>query len=56
MLAIICSEENYIYILENRLKRRSDYDSWRYFILIKKKKWERITAINKSLIDNAIIQ
>lgn len=55
MLAIICSEENYIYILENTLKRRSDYDSWRYFILIKKK-WERITAINKSLIDNAIIQ
>lgn len=57
MLAIICSGENYIYILENTSKRRNDYDSSRYFILIKKKKMgtnNRYT--NKLLIDNAIIQ
>lgn len=57
MLAIIHSEENYIYILENTSKRRNDYDSSRYFILIKKKKMgtnNRYT--NKLLIDNAIIQ
>lgn len=56
MLAIICSEENYIYILENTLKSRNDHDSSRYFVLIKKKKWKQITVINKLLIDNPIIQ
>lgn len=57
MLAIICSEENYIYILENTSKSRNDHDSSRYFVLIKKKKkWKQITVINKLLIDNPIIQ
>lgn len=56
MLAIICSEKNYIYILENTSKRRNDYDSSRYFILIKKKKMGTNNRYNKLLIDNAIIQ